>query len=149
MLLYMIIIYTFTSLCVCIIAHFLPVVEYLKLYPSTMARDSISGDNKSNARRIQYQQEIVAFNYWHKACPAAMAKDYELVILPLYFLANYNNQPQLRLGLVLYFACSPRKRATSTTYIILYFKDMHAVYTIMLGLIMIIYVCASAVHSQC
>ena len=28
-----------------------------------MATDSISGGNKSHARRVQYQQEVVSFNY--------------------------------------------------------------------------------------
>ena len=36
------------------------------LYPTTMATDSIiyiSGGTKSHARRVQYQQEVVVFNY--------------------------------------------------------------------------------------
>ena len=32
------------------------------LYPITMATDNISGGNKSHARRVQFQHEIVAFN---------------------------------------------------------------------------------------
>ena len=51
------------------------------LYPITMAMDSISGGNKSHARRLQCQQEFVALSYNTTLC---MKRNNKIVTQGLY-----------------------------------------------------------------
>ena len=94
----------------------------MNLYPITMATDHISWGNKFHARRVQYQQEVVAVNYNTALCSNRIITQglsclsYKLVIthfLELQAKYDYSALPQPHI--VLCLPTFPQKWVVATT----------------------------------